>query len=216
MFSTLAWAWQKELPSPTHKFLLVALADMADEEHSCFPGQERIARMIGTSVSTVRRTLKDLEAWGLITRQRRQRDDGYRTSDRYYLQVKETSPVNLTGNSSPVKEGTSPVKSGTSPVTSEQAESPEESSVLKHQEPRALKTTAPDIFLVTDQMRAYAALMAPSVELVTETEMFLGYHRSNGSRFSNWYAAWQKWVVKAHTWNVEKGWKPPVRIERVF
>lgn len=215
MFSTLAWAWQKELPSPTHKFLLVALADMADEEHSCFPGQERIAQMIGTSVSTVRRTLKDLEEWGLITRERRRRDDGYRTSDRYFLQVAGTSPVKLTGNSSPVKEATSPVKYDSSPVTSEQAESPEESPVLNNQQPRTIKTTAPDDFQITDRMRAYAALMAHSVELIAETEMFLGFHRSNGSRFANWYAAWQKWVVKAHTWNVAAGWKPREVVERV-
>jgi len=80
------WAWELELPT-TRKFTLIALADMADEEFSCFPGQDRLARMIGASVDTVQRALKALEDDGLIERQARRREDGYRTSDRYRLRV---------------------------------------------------------------------------------------------------------------------------------
>lgn len=80
------WAFRQKVPS-TEKFVLVVLADYADEEGSCFPGQKRIAEKVGGSERTVRRSLKSLEARGLIRRERRSRGDGSRSSDRYVLPV---------------------------------------------------------------------------------------------------------------------------------
>lgn len=82
------WAWEIDLPM-TQKFVLIALADMADESLSCYPGQKRIAKMIGSSERTVRRALADLEEWKLIEREERRAADGYRTSDRYILKTKK-------------------------------------------------------------------------------------------------------------------------------
>lgn len=85
----LNWAWKVTgLPS-TQKFLLVALADFADEAHSCYPGQAKLAEMVGVHRQAVSRNLGQLEAAGFISRQRRQRDDGYRSSDRFVLAVGE-------------------------------------------------------------------------------------------------------------------------------
>lgn len=83
-YRALNWAWEADLPMP-QKFVLVALADMADEKDSCYPGQERLARMTGTSVSTVRRAVKALEDMGALSRQARGLAGGGRTSDRYAL-----------------------------------------------------------------------------------------------------------------------------------
>ena len=80
------WAWSLKIPS-RFKFVVVALADMADEDESCYPGHERLADMTGQSVSTVQRAVNQLEQWGLIIRERRHTKAGYRTSDRYFLQV---------------------------------------------------------------------------------------------------------------------------------
>lgn len=82
----ITWAFGQSLPT-IDKFVLVVLADYADEARSCYPGQERIAANTGASVSTVRRALARLEHRGLIVRERRQRRDGSRTSDRYVLQL---------------------------------------------------------------------------------------------------------------------------------
>lgn len=87
------WAWEIELAMP-QKFILVALADMADEELSCFPGQETLARMTGASVRTVGRALADLEAQGLLTREQRRRKDGFRSSDRFVLHI-DRSPSHV-------------------------------------------------------------------------------------------------------------------------
>lgn len=83
-----ATAWAYDLPIfGSRKFVLVALADMADEAGSCYPGQERLMAMTGLSERTVRRSLERLEAEGLLVREARHDSRGYRTSDRYYLQL---------------------------------------------------------------------------------------------------------------------------------
>lgn len=93
-----AWAVDQKCGGPGPKAVLLVLASRCDENYSCFPGQELIAEETEQSVSTVRRQLKALDEAGLITRERRQRTDGSRTSDRYYLQVEtagQEQPVNL-------------------------------------------------------------------------------------------------------------------------
>lgn len=95
----LKWAFDQKLPT-IPKFVLVVLGDYADERHSCYPGQKHIAEMIGSSESSVRRSLKTLEDEGYIQRERRTRDNGSRTSDRYVLAVNVTgrSKDGLTGH----------------------------------------------------------------------------------------------------------------------
>lgn len=82
----ITWAMSADLPT-TRKFVLVVLADLADENDSCFPGQPRIAATIGASVRTVRDALGQLEESGYIIRHERRRLNGSRTSTRYVLQL---------------------------------------------------------------------------------------------------------------------------------
>jgi hypothetical protein len=84
--AALNWAFDQPLPM-AQKFVLVVLADYADEEHSSFPAQSKIAERIGATDRTVRSALKELEAKGFVSREHRQRNNGSRTSDRYFLPV---------------------------------------------------------------------------------------------------------------------------------
>jgi hypothetical protein len=86
------WAYSLPIQNIAQKFVLVALADMADQAYSCFPGQDKLAEMTGASLRTVQRALSDLEAAGLIEREERRRAGGYRSSDRYYLKVGSSLP----------------------------------------------------------------------------------------------------------------------------
>ena len=88
------WAYDMSITGPA-KPVLVALADMADESASCFPGQERLAAMTGLSIPTVGRALARLERLGLLSRERRFGKFGYRTSDRYHLNLTVTVPESL-------------------------------------------------------------------------------------------------------------------------
>lgn len=83
----ITWAYEQDLPSTT-KFVLVALADSAsNEDYSCYPGQQKLARMTGLDARSVRRHVKKLEVKELIKRERCHRKNGTRTSDRYILKV---------------------------------------------------------------------------------------------------------------------------------
>ena len=83
----MEWAFRQDCQSSGAKFVLVVLADKADEKHSCFPGQALLAQMTGQGERTVRRQLAVLEEEGLVRRIRRHGDGGLRTSDRYILPV---------------------------------------------------------------------------------------------------------------------------------
>lgn len=85
--AALTWAFDSDVSPAAAKFVLVALADLADESHSCYPSQDRLAGSTGQSRDSVLRHLKTLEALGFIVRQRRSTREGYRTSDRYFLRV---------------------------------------------------------------------------------------------------------------------------------
>jgi DNA-binding transcriptional ArsR family regulator len=66
-----AWAWSVETASATHKLVLLALAEHADEAGHCWPSVPRMARMSGVSERTILRTLPEIEAAGLVDCERR-------------------------------------------------------------------------------------------------------------------------------------------------
>ncbi|GLU46313.1 helix-turn-helix domain-containing protein [Nocardiopsis ansamitocini] len=81
----ITWAFKQDIANSSAKFVLVVLADFADESWECFPGQKKIARMTGMGERSVRRSLEWLEEQGFITRCHRYGSSGKRTSDRYRL-----------------------------------------------------------------------------------------------------------------------------------
>jgi len=82
----ITWAYRQELKAGP-KFVLVTLADMADQEHSCYPGVGTLAELTGYGRTAVRTHIEALIDAGLVTTQRRHKGNGARTSDRYYLAV---------------------------------------------------------------------------------------------------------------------------------
>jgi GntR family transcriptional regulator len=87
-----AWVYQQNL-SLGQKATLLALADHADAEGSCYPGQVRLAKMIGASQRSVRTYLAQLERMALIERRQRRRADGSRTSDGYQLLMPQAATL---------------------------------------------------------------------------------------------------------------------------
>ena len=61
--------WNSDIPS-TGKLLALAVSEMADYNHgdSAHPGNKRLARMVGKTEQSVRKTLKELRAAQVITR----------------------------------------------------------------------------------------------------------------------------------------------------
>lgn len=76
-YQLMAWAAEQTTGSITRKAVLLSLANAANHHTGrCFPSVERIARETEASERTVRRALDELESAGLITRERRRREDG--------------------------------------------------------------------------------------------------------------------------------------------
>lgn len=84
----LAWAFEADLPA-TQKFVLVAIANYANQDSESWASQGHIAQMCGMSRSTVNRAIADLEAGGWISVQARQHESGADRSSVYVLRLPE-------------------------------------------------------------------------------------------------------------------------------
>ncbi len=98
----ISWAYEQNVKQPGAKFVLVSLANYADENGFCYPSQRTIARMTAQSERTVRGHLKQLEEDGFIKRDHRYAADGQRTSDGYDL----LAPAESLRQNLPVVKGT--------------------------------------------------------------------------------------------------------------
>ena len=66
-------------------------------------------------------------------------------------------------------------------------------------------TPTPKEFLLTDDHVQWGTEHGVEKSFLTrETEQFLDHHRSKGSAFKDWDAAWRTWVRKAIEWNPQK------------
>lgn len=83
----MTWAWKQQVRLPVDRLVLLALADHAGDDHVCYPGQASIAERAMCSVDTVQRSIKRMEAAGLLTRRHRGSSDGGRSSDLFRLNV---------------------------------------------------------------------------------------------------------------------------------
>lgn len=70
--------------------LLGKLCAMADAKGVCWPSHDRLAELMGCSRRTIIRTMAALEKMGWVSRQRRHRADGSRTTDLITVHDPET------------------------------------------------------------------------------------------------------------------------------
>lgn len=64
----------------------------------------------------------------------------------------------------------------------------------------ARATPPPESFPIVDKLKEWASRNVPGLDLQVETEKFLDHHRSKGNRFTDWPAAWRKWMRNAAEW----------------
>jgi len=135
-FQAMTWAVKQKVGNATGKAILLMLANYADDEGKCFPGQEKLAAECECSPRTVREWLDKFEKMGIVKREERRREDGYRTSDLIVLDL-ESSPAAIS------PENTSPENNNNLTGSSFQSHRQEIPSNLlvepldNHQQPRA-------------------------------------------------------------------------------
>lgn len=81
------WAWAQD--AGRDKLLLLAVADHAGDDGTCYPGQARLAAKCGITDRAVRDGMKRLEKSVGLVRERRNDARGHRTSDLYRLPLPE-------------------------------------------------------------------------------------------------------------------------------
>jgi pyocin large subunit-like protein len=60
------WAWEQVCDKATDKFVLLSMADRADEHHCCYPSIQRLADDTQLNRKTVMECIRRLESRGLI------------------------------------------------------------------------------------------------------------------------------------------------------
>lgn len=83
-------------------------------------------------------------------------------------------------------------------------ESGREGKEGKGREGKSRATRSPNHFEVTEELKDWASKSQITINLITETDKFLDYHRSKGSAFKDWDAAWRTWMRKAQEFLNEK------------
>lgn len=76
--------YQEEIPSRA-KTVYMYLKDRSNAQGECWPAIKTIARDTSMSVSTVKRAIDDLLKNGLLRKERRFRENGGNSSNRYFI-----------------------------------------------------------------------------------------------------------------------------------
>lgn len=180
----MTWAFEQRI-SGNEKIVLLCLADFADDNGTCFPGQQRIAWKASISLRTLTRVMASLEEKGFITRERRRTDHGTRTSDLYHLNVA------LSANVSPDKTGKSYLP--TVAVTKDPSEEPSEK--LRAPRKKETPTPLPSDWAPNDSHRALAT--ERRLDVTHEANIFRLHAETNGRKAVRWNAAFTMWLTKA-------------------
>lgn len=59
------------------------------------------------------------------------------------------------------------------------------------------KSVLPEDFLISAEMRAWAELKTPTVNIDAEHETFCDYWRGCGKKMADWFAVWRNWMRRA-------------------
>ena len=84
-FEAVNWAWKQRKLSVHEKMVLLALANRHNPDYGCYPSIRKIVEDVEFSRSTVIRSIKNLQAFGLLAIQEAKRENGSQTSNRYLL-----------------------------------------------------------------------------------------------------------------------------------
>lgn len=91
----ISWAFKREIENSGAKFVLVALANHANDENCSWPSVKTIERITGIKPRTIAQHLNFLEEEGFIRRKPRFLPNGGQTSSLYEICMAPSSPLPL-------------------------------------------------------------------------------------------------------------------------
>lgn len=210
-FQAQNWAVRIKTGSHVLKAILLQIANYADEKGECYPSQGRLAADLEMGERTVRDALQKLEDKGIITRTRRNGDDGYRTSDLIRLNhtYRQEPPVGPKGQAA--RDAGKPTGGSrhsyrqeppgnhqrtTSTLSSLRSErgAPSDSNVVALKR----KTRLTEAFQLTPAHLAYAAEHGLSEKDTRhEFEKFQNHFLGSGAVKLDWHRTLLKWLCTA-------------------
>ncbi|GAA3948142.1 helix-turn-helix domain-containing protein [Microbacterium soli] len=185
------------------------------------PSQATIAAESGLSERTVRSMLRELEDFGVIQRMRRttgSRGRGNRLPDGYTLHP--NGRIDLAADSA--GSNFQPEDEDVQPATEGHATGKElQGTLLIEVEPvevepgevapRKRGSRIPEPFMLTAEMRAWAAAEVPGLDVDAHTREFVDYWRAeSGAKATklDWLGTWRNWMRKAHRWSLPRQGRP--------
>jgi DNA-binding MarR family transcriptional regulator len=184
-FEAMAWAINQEVGNTSAKFVLLMVANYADEKGRAWPSQERLAEAIEGSRHTVMRALDFLEEKAFLTRVRRHREDGSRSTDvihldlsRNLLRCKEGGPKSQIATADPIKNLSDETKGKT----------------------RARGSRLPDDWQPSPQSFVKARQRLPDKSIEDELVKFTNYWLSKAGRDAiklDWGRTFDNWIITA-------------------
>lgn len=172
MFHHIAWAMKAPTPDALSRWLLVVLADHANEDGKCWPSQATLARRTGMGRSTVNRKLEMLEQSQLIHRI----SGNSERSTMYHLLVPEQDNV----------------------VPERDKVVPERDTKLPLNNNTLTDDWKPSDELIAS-INDVANRNGQEVNHDIETAKFIAHHQSTGKRLKDFKAAYRKWCYNTVT-----------------
>lgn len=178
MFHHIAWAMKAPTPDALSRWLLVVLADHANEDGKCWPSQATLARRTGMGRSTVNRKLEMLEANQLIHRI----SGNSERSTMYHLLVPEQDRV------VPERDKVVPERDTKLPLNNNTLSDDWRPS-------EELVATINQVAMRNNQ----------EINHDIETAKFIAHHQSTGKRLKDFKAAYRKWCYNTVSFATRNG-----------
>lgn len=176
-----------------------------------YPSQATIAEESGLSERTVRTMLRELERLGVVRRERRTVPGARRATDAYSLH-----PNGLPAESAASSDLAADLPATEAASTGNELQATpsievENVEVENEVGPRKRGTRIPEPFLLTADMKAWAAAEVPGLDVIAHTREFVDHWRAASGASAtklDWVATWRNWMRKAHRWQGARGAKP--------
>lgn len=194
--------------------LLLALADVAGDEGRCrYLDDESdmtytaLARKVRVDRRTIIRLVAKLRERGLVDQV-----PGQNGRPNEFTVVVPWARKQTSDKVSPVEEP-EPVTPETEPVTTDARTGDKSRNHSSYRRtdvtdvdvaPRKRGSRIPEPFMLTAEMKTWAATEVPGLDVVAHTREFVDHWRAaSGASASkrDWVAAWRNWMRKAHRWN---------------
>lgn len=203
-YQAMAWATKQKVGSWSAKFVLIVLANYADNAGVCWPSQERLANDTEMTDRGIRKCIAHLvEAGFLHPVQHRPGTGGGRKTNIYRLRLPEQGSDCVEGQPEPDAQATGttflrqPEPRSSKPVKDNQSEEP-----VRLKEARKRATPIPDGFPAEPEIR-WALKEHPKLSAWGEADKFRDYALQHGKTYLDWSAAWRTWCRNATRWAAE-------------